>query len=472
MAVPAAKKSGTPSSTYTFASQPRAVPSSQRKKYRPEAPSELPSLGQTYGNMMHDPRIVRGSTLRSSTLPANQAPDPVELQKHRERQRRRAARKRAEERARADASPPPVEGRQHIEVQTELYLEELTDRVDEQDVETQTDAFLDRPPSPLFVPPKSGVDVATQIEAGELFDFDEEVQPILEVLVAKTLEQSLMEVMEEEELEMLRSHQQEYEELRSAELMEVQRLEENARRHEEEKQRRMRQQKEALAKEKETAEKIAARAFAQSYLSEIVPSVFGSLKDGGFFYDEQEREVETSFMPWLMDAVDERLEQQRQARAILDGIIREVAARRRETLGPVHPDPEPVAAPAPEAPEAEAPSAAEAEPAATAIETETETEAAPADADAAPTDADAAPADAEAAPAGAEAEGGKDSPHTAAEPQEPQEEGEAKQPSAEAAPAEEGNEAAAAPEPEAEAAEADAEPKAEPAGPEAAPEEA
>lgn len=47
-------------------------------------------------------------------------------------------------------------------------MEELSDRVEEADVETQTDAFLDRPPSPLFIPAKSGVDVATQILEGEV----------------------------------------------------------------------------------------------------------------------------------------------------------------------------------------------------------------------------------------------------------------------------------------------------------------
>ena len=36
------------------------------------------------------------------------------------------------------------------------------------DVQTQTDAFLDRPPTPLFVPAKTGMDVATQIEEGDV----------------------------------------------------------------------------------------------------------------------------------------------------------------------------------------------------------------------------------------------------------------------------------------------------------------
>lgn len=160
-------------------------------------------------------------------------------------------------------TPEPVEGRKHIDVQTELYLEELTDRVEEADISTQTDAFLDRPPTPLYIPAKTGIDAATQILEGELFDFDIEVKPILEVLVGKTIEQSLLEVMEEEELANLRAQQRRFDELRNAELVETQRLEEQERRHRDEKERRMRQQLEVLKKEKETTEKIAARAFAQ-----------------------------------------------------------------------------------------------------------------------------------------------------------------------------------------------------------------
>lgn len=50
--------------------------------------------------------------------------------------------------------------------------------------------------------------------AGELFDFDVEVEPLLEVLVGRVLEQALMEVVEEEELAALREHQAHFEALR------------------------------------------------------------------------------------------------------------------------------------------------------------------------------------------------------------------------------------------------------------------
>ena len=53
----------------------------------------------------------------------------------------------------------------------------------------------------------------------------------------------------------------------------------------------MKQQREILRKERETADKIAARAFAQSYLSDLVPSVFGTLSDNGYFYDPVERGI-------------------------------------------------------------------------------------------------------------------------------------------------------------------------------------
>jgi hypothetical protein len=50
--------------------------------------------------------------------------------------------------------------------------------------------------------------------AGELFDFDAEVEPLLEVLVGKVLEQALMEVLEEEEIAALQQHQAHFEAIR------------------------------------------------------------------------------------------------------------------------------------------------------------------------------------------------------------------------------------------------------------------
>lgn len=53
---------------------------------------------------------------------------------------------------------------------SDRYLEELSNIIVSTNIECQTDAFLDRPPSPLFIPAKSGRDVETQIEEGEVGD--------------------------------------------------------------------------------------------------------------------------------------------------------------------------------------------------------------------------------------------------------------------------------------------------------------
>ncbi|KAL5457495.1 hypothetical protein EMCRGX_G034761 [Ephydatia muelleri] len=314
------------SETYTYSSQPKPI--QQRKKYR-----------STYGNIMYDKRIVRGNTYALHTLPASVQPNPLELQRQQEAKRRLVAQKRAKELIRI-RSPEPSSSRwrdlflniyAHIDVQTELYLEEITDRVEEADRQTQTDAFLDRPATPLFVPAKTGMDASTQIMEGDLFDFDLEVKPIVEVLVGKTVEQALIEVMEEEELANLRAQQRTFEENRNAELVETQRLEEQERRYREEKERRMQQQREALLKEKETAEKIAAKAFAQSYLSDLVPSVFSNLNEQGFFFDPVERQIDTSIVPWMLEAAEEVLCKKTVSRFVLDAIIRDVVAQKVST---------------------------------------------------------------------------------------------------------------------------------------------
>jgi hypothetical protein len=276
---------------------------------------------------MYDRRVIRGITCVPHALPASAQPDPIEVQRQQEARRRVIAKRRAQQQLRVH-SPEPVEGRQHIDVQTELYLEELSDLIEETEVECQTDAFLDRPPSPLFIPAKTGVDCETQILDGELFNFNIEVKPVLEVLVGKTLEQALIEVMEEEELSNLREQQRQFQELRNAELVEQQRLEEEDRRRRLEKERRVQQQLEAIKKEAETSEKIAARAFAQSCLADLVPSVFVMLKENGYFYDPVERAVESDFMPWLTETLGVELSKSVLSRQLLDGMVREVVHTR------------------------------------------------------------------------------------------------------------------------------------------------
>ncbi|TPP67460.1 Flagellar radial spoke protein 3 [Fasciola gigantica] len=218
--------------------------------------------------------------------------------------------------------------RSSVHVQTGLFLEELTEEIEQDNFGTQTDYFLDRPPTPLFVPAKTGVDVATQIYQDDLFDFNLEVQPILEVLVGKTIEQALLEVLEEEELADLRWQQEVLQEIHNADLAEVARLEDRNRRYEEEKKRRKIQYETAARLAKETADKIAAKAFTKAYLSPLILSTFQQLLDRGYFYDSVEHDLELNFLEPLIDGVLESNAHERRARLILDGMLRQAVTER------------------------------------------------------------------------------------------------------------------------------------------------
>lgn len=103
---------------------------------------------------------------------------------------------------------------------------QLFSRPPELEQSCQTDLFLQRPATPPYVSAKVGVDATTEIIEGELFDFDAEVQPILETLIGRTLQQALTEVIHEEEIADLREQQQKMMASREAEMAELRRLEE------------------------------------------------------------------------------------------------------------------------------------------------------------------------------------------------------------------------------------------------------
>lgn len=91
--------------------------------------------------------------------------------------------------------------------------EELSDRdnfIPEHEI--QPDYYIDRPPTAIFVPNAEGETKATQIFEGDpyLFDYENEVEPILQVLVGKSIEHARIEVIEEYENKVLSKHKAEY----------------------------------------------------------------------------------------------------------------------------------------------------------------------------------------------------------------------------------------------------------------------
>ena len=135
-------------------------------------------------------------------------------------------------------NPEVMHNRVSTGVQTHKFREILSDKPAMFEQETQTELLLNKPASNKPIMKNLSVEsktVSTQIyDEDNLFDFDEEVEPILTVLITRCLEQSRMEVLEEEEVRILKEQKKQFDQLKMAELAEVQRLEANEKRLEHE----------------------------------------------------------------------------------------------------------------------------------------------------------------------------------------------------------------------------------------------
>lgn len=119
----------------------------------------------------------------------------------------------------------PVAGRRHEIIQTENYLEEIIDRPIQKITGCQTELYLYQIPPPPYIAAQIGVDVGTEIDEDELFDFDAEREKFVDNLIEKTVAEASREMIEEEELADLRREKLKFLALREIELKEIKRLE-------------------------------------------------------------------------------------------------------------------------------------------------------------------------------------------------------------------------------------------------------
>jgi hypothetical protein len=79
---------------------------------------------------MHDKRIVRGNTYAAQVLTSTAQEEAERMRADEESEQRKQSEKdRRKQYRQAPSTPPPAGGRKHIDVQTDNYLEELTDKV-------------------------------------------------------------------------------------------------------------------------------------------------------------------------------------------------------------------------------------------------------------------------------------------------------------------------------------------------------
>ena len=185
-------------------------------------------------------------------------------------------------------------------MQTTNLWEELDDHqnmVNEFDIEP--DYFIDEAPEAVFIPNPEGELKATQIFDGDpdLFDYENEVEPILQVLVGKAIEHARIEAIEEFENIELDKHNKKFYQLKEAELMETQRLEEARARKNDEVDRRNLQMRTTKNNMIAAEKKIVARSFAKNLLKNFKKESMKVLVDIGTLRKPSELSVGMTYVP-------------------------------------------------------------------------------------------------------------------------------------------------------------------------------
>lgn len=316
------------SETYLFMSHPRAVET--RRKYR--APAELEDeLGNT-ANLMFDPRVMRGVTCGRPMPVSELMQASATLEQHprlTKKQLVRMGKIRPSQQSVAEIHEGIRVEKKRVEVPLHLYLIEQEEQKHTVTVSSQTDAFLEEPPSPKYIPAKRGNDMGAQVDVDEVFEYDKDVAPILEVVISKTMEQSLMEVRQEEELKSIARSKGYLESKGTHRRQEAEKLEQQESEAMETKAKLRSVARARAAKEQDLQRKLASHIFADRYMGPITETTMGELDREGYFADPIVLSVR-SFMPWLASLTHQRTQEAGSAREAVEELFQGVVRRGKD----------------------------------------------------------------------------------------------------------------------------------------------
>lgn len=217
-------------------------------------------------------------------------------------------------------TPPPVKGRRHEIVQTERYLEELLVKPSEYSVECQTDLYLYEVPTAPYESAKAGIDVATEIDADELYDFDEAVQPILDALIEITMTQALNEFMQEEEMAELQRDTETYIALKGSQSSKSIRLDTDEH---------MEPNIDKNDIDRPTDDDITAAKLLHKYVSTLLPDVLSTVDAD--INTKHISTIDDNFQPWLANEIASEVGQMIDSRDSLERLVKEIVENRAET---------------------------------------------------------------------------------------------------------------------------------------------
>ncbi|XP_025203136.1 radial spoke head protein 3 homolog B isoform X2 [Melanaphis sacchari] len=308
---------------YSYSSKPRVLHDRQHQRctfsYSSQKTDSKPDMCKQMGytNIMHDKRVVRGSNFSKKPFLGKESSASREA----EARRRAMARKKAiDYQTRALrlhlGAPKLTRGRQNVDIQTDVHLEELYDYPVSQTFGAQTEFDQE-----LFSNPgtgtSAGTDASTQVDDKDLFDFDTEVTPVAETLIADVFRQAMREVLYEDELDTRARQQRTLCMRRTVEEIEKQRL-----------------QYEDERLNKVIAEH--AQLFDEGRVTNLLPKVLEDLNQEGISSNTTANKLQSSeFVSWLIEELQTNKTKHTESDDILKSIIHDLVKRRLDSYNEI-----------------------------------------------------------------------------------------------------------------------------------------
>lgn len=186
-------------------------------------------------------------------------------------------------------------------------LSDYSKQVDDRTIEP--DFVIDKADPAVFVPDELGQNKSTLLrDREELLDFNLEVEPLLQVLVGRSLETAQIEVIEEFEEFVLKQHRAQFKQLKESELILTQKQEALHERLMEEQDRRTEQVRADRNKEVQTEKRLTARQTAKEHLSHLKRNTLQDLVAQNVLLDLMSSDMHYKLEPYLYHCAQQTLD--------------------------------------------------------------------------------------------------------------------------------------------------------------------
>ena len=165
------------------------------------------------------------------------------------------------------------------------------------EVGIQTEILPKRPVSPCPWPEKTGIDTETQIDDGELFNFDVEVAPLVQVIVSKTLEDSRREVLEEEEMKNIDFQMNKFKLKEKEENDKIKEFENEEKKRFNERLKKKKEKENKIEITKMFQQKLITRKLAKQYVNKLINNSYKKLEQRGILKTADANDFFTELLP-------------------------------------------------------------------------------------------------------------------------------------------------------------------------------